>query len=315
LEYISKKELLMNKKIIPIVASTIVISATSLFAFSNKAIAKTGIVYNVETGLIIRDTPSKDAKTLDSLLNGASVEVLGEEGNYYKVKYKDITGYVTKSYLKVDGEVPKTEETKTETKTEEKKEETKTETKTEEKKEETQPETKVENTTATNTTNTTTTGTTTTETKITSSFKAKLLAKANVYVLPLVNTSKLGEIEKGKEVTVISKTGNWCYIQSESISGWIFTSRVEKVDTPVENKEEKKTEEKKEEQKNSNKKMYVAFEYCNVREGATTDSAKVTSANHNAEVEILGKEGEWYKVNVNGKTGYIREDQLSESQT
>lgn len=307
----------MNKKIIPIVASTIVISATSLFAFSNKAIAKTGIVYNVETGLIIRDTPSKDAKTLDSLLNGASVEVLGEEGNYYKVKYKDITGYVTKSYLKVDGEVPKTEETKTETKTEEKKEET-------------QPETKVENTTTTNTTNTTnttttgttTTGTTTTETKTTSSFKAKLLAKANVYVLPLVNTSKLGEIDKDKEVTVISKTGNWCYIQTDTISGWIFTSRVEKVDTPVENKtstEEKKTEEKKEEKKEekttSTKKMYVAFEYCNVREKATTDSAKVTSANHNTEVEILGKEGEWYKVSVDGKTGYIREDQLSESQT
>ena len=309
----------MNKKIIPVVASTLVISATALLTFSNNAIAKTGIVYNVETGLIIRDTPSKDAKTLDSLLNGASVEVLGEEGNYYKVKYKDITGYVTKSYLKVDGEVPNTEETKTETKTEEKKEETKTETKTEEKKEETQPETKVENTTVTNTTNTTTTNTTATETKTTSSFKAKLLAKANVYVLPLVNTSKLGEIDKDKEVTVISKTGNWCYIQTDTISGWIFTSRVEKVDTPVENKEEKKTEEKKEEKKeektSSNKKMYVAFEYCNVRESATTDSAKVTSANHNTEVEILGKEGEWYKVNVNGKTGYIREDQLAESQT
>ena len=312
----------MNKKIIPVVASTLVISATALLTFSNNAIAKTGIVYNVETGLIIRDTPSKDAKTLDSLLNGASVEVLGEEGNYYKVKYKDITGYVTKSYLKVDGEVQKTEETKTETKTEEKKEETKTETKTEEKKEETQPETKAENTTATNTTNTTTTGTTATETKTTSSFKAKLLAKANVYVLPLVNTSKLGEIDKDKEVTVISKTGNWCYVQTDTISGWIFTSRVEKVDTPVENKtstEEKKTEEKKEEKTEekttSNKKMYVAFEYCNVREKATTDSAKVTSANHNTEVEILGKEGEWYKVSVDGKTGYIREDQLSESQT
>jgi probable enterotoxin B len=306
----------MNKKIIPIIASTLVISATSLLTFSNTAIAKTGIVYNVETGLIIRDTPSKDAKTLDSLLNGASVEVLGEEGNYYKVKYQDITGYVTKSYLKVDGEVPKTEETKTEEKKEEEKQ---PETKTEEKKEETKTENKTENTTETkNETNTTPT-TTSTETKTTSSFKAKLLDKAKVYVLPLVNTSKLGEIEKDKEVTVISKTGNWCYIQSESISGWIFTSRVEKVDTPVENKEEKKeekkTEEKKEEQKNSNKKMYVAFEYCNVREGATTDSAKVTSANHNAEVEILGKEGEWNKVNVNGKTGYIREDQLSESQT
>ena len=298
----------MNKKIIPIIASTVVISATALMTFSNTAIAKTGIVYNVETGLLIRDNPSTNAKTLDSLLNGASVEVLGEEGNYYKVKYQDITGYVTKSYLKVDGEVPKTEEKKEEQK--------QPETKTEEKKEEKQPETKVENTTTeTNTTSTTTA----TETKTTSSFKAKLLDKAKVYVLPLVNTSKLGEIEKDKEVTVISKTGNWCYVQSESINGWIFTSRVEKVDTPVEKPAENNNNNNSNNNSNnsstSNKKMYVAFEYCNVREGATTDSAKVTSANHNTEVEILGKEGDWYKVNVNGKTGYIREDQLSESQT
>ena len=300
----------MNKRIIPIIAGTVVISATALMAFSNKAIAKTGIVYNVETGLLIRETPDKNANILDSLLNGAGVEVVGEEGNYYKIKYNGITGYVTKSYVKVDGEVPKTEETKTETKTENKVENTTTETKTENKTEENKT---TENT---NTTNTTTTTTTTTETKITSSFKAKLLDKAKVYVLPLVNTTKLGEIEKDKEVTVISKTGNWCYVQTDAIGGWVFTSRVEKVDTPVENKtEEKKTEEKKEEKTSSNKKMYVAFEYCNVRESATTDSAKVTSATHNTEVEILGKEGDWYKVNVNNKTGYIREDQLSESKT
>ena len=300
----------MNKKIIPIIAGTVVISATALMTFSNTAIAKTGIVYNVETGLLIRDNPSTNANTLDSLLNGASLEVIGEEGNYYKIKYNGITGYVTKSYVKVDGEVPKTEE---------KKEETKTETKTEEKKEEQKSETKTENKVEENKAeNTTTTNTTTTETKTTSSFKAKLLDKAKVYVLPLVNTTKIGEIEKDKEVTVISKTGNWCYVQSKSINGWIFTSRVEKVDTPVEKPAENNNNNNSNNSNNSstsNKKMYVAFEYCNVREGATTDSAKVTSANHNTEVEILGKEGDWYKVNVNGKTGYIREDQLSESQT
>ena len=303
----------MNKRIIPIIAGTVVISATALIAFSNKAIAKTGIVYNVETGLLIRETPAQNANVLDSLLNGASIEVVGEEGNYYKIKYNGLTGYVTKSYVKVDGEVPKTEETKTETKTENKVENTTTETKTENKTEE---NTTTENTNTTSITNTTST-TTTTTTKSTSSFKAKLLDKAKVYVLPLVNTTKIGEIDKDKEVTVISKTGNWCYIQTETISGWIFTSRVEKVDTPVENKtpEANKPEEKKEENTTSSKKMYVAFEYCNVREKATTDSAKVTSAEHNTEVEILGKEGEWYKVNVNGKTGYIREDQLSESKT
>lgn len=302
----------MNKRIIPIIAGTVVISATALMTFSNTAIAKTGIVYNVETGLLIRDNPSTNANTLDSLLNGASLEVIGEEGNYYKIKYNGITGYVTKSYVKVDGEVPKTEE---------KKEETKTETKTEEKKEEQKSETKTENKVEENKAeNTTTTNTTTTETKTTSSFKAKLLDKAKVYVLPLVNTTKIGEIEKDKEVTVISKTGNWCYVQSESINGWIFTSRVEKVDTPVEkpaenNNNNNSNNNNSNNSSTSNKKMYVAFEYCNVREGATTDSAKVTSANHNTEVEILGKEGDWYKVNVNGKIGYIREDQLSESQT
>ena len=87
------------------------------------------------------------------------------------------------------------------------------------------------------------------------------------------------------------------------------------VEKPAENNNNNNSNNNSNNSSTSNKKMYVAFEYCNVREGATTDSAKVTSANHNTEVEILGKEGDWYKVNVNGKTGYIREDQLSESQT
>lgn len=41
-----------------------------------------------------------------------------------------------------------------------------------------------------------------------------------------------------------------------------------------------------------------------IREKASTDSAILTKAYENEEVEIISEEGDWYKVKVNGKTGY-----------
>lgn len=41
-----------------------------------------------------------------------------------------------------------------------------------------------------------------------------------------------------------------------------------------------------------------------IREKASKDSEIITRVYENEEVEILGEEGDWYKVTVNGKTGY-----------
>ena len=45
-----------------------------------------------------------------------------------------------------------------------------------------------------------------------------------------------------------------------------------------------------------------------VREKASTNSEIVTNAYKGDEVEIIETEGEWYKVKVDGKTGYIKSD-------
>lgn len=47
-----------------------------------------------------------------------------------------------------------------------------------------------------------------------------------------------------------------------------------------------------------------------VRENASTSSEIITNVYKNDEVEIIEKEGDWYKVKVEGKTGYVKSDFL-----
>lgn len=48
-----------------------------------------------------------------------------------------------------------------------------------------------------------------------------------------------------------------------------------------------------------------------MRAAAGTDSEKVRVTTYGESVEILGVDGEWYKVSAGGKTGYIRGDYVS----
>lgn len=52
----------------------------------------------------------------------------------------------------------------------------------------------------------------------------------------------------------------------------------------------------------------VSTSAVNIREEANSTSSVVASATKDQEVEILEKNGDWYKVNVDGVTGYIRQD-------
>lgn len=51
-----------------------------------------------------------------------------------------------------------------------------------------------------------------------------LNSKATLYVLPLLNSTKLGELDSGTEVLLISVNGKWAYIQTSSKSGWVNKS-------------------------------------------------------------------------------------------
>ena len=63
------------------------------------AAAKSGTVN--ATSLNVRKEPSADAEKAGSLKNGTKVEILGEEGDWYQIRYNDLTGYAKKEFIAV----------------------------------------------------------------------------------------------------------------------------------------------------------------------------------------------------------------------
>ncbi|NMF21235.1 SH3 domain-containing protein [Clostridium perfringens] len=60
---------------------------------------KTGIV-NVSSSLNVREGASTSSKVIGSLSGNTKVTIVGEEGAFYKIEYKDSHGYVAKEYVK-----------------------------------------------------------------------------------------------------------------------------------------------------------------------------------------------------------------------
>ncbi|MDZ4990653.1 SH3 domain-containing protein [Clostridium perfringens] len=60
---------------------------------------KTGIV-NVSSSLNVREGASTSSKIIGSLSGNTKVTIVGEEGAFYKIEYKDSHGYVAKEYVK-----------------------------------------------------------------------------------------------------------------------------------------------------------------------------------------------------------------------
>ena len=53
---------------------------------------------------------------------------------------------------------------------------------------------------------------------------------SSIYVLPLLNSTVVGTVNSGTQVLVVSITGKWAYIQTDTASGWIFTDNINGVE-------------------------------------------------------------------------------------
>ena len=90
----------MKKKIIFILMYIV------LILLSTKVYGTTGKTLNEVTR--IRKEASTDSEIVALVNNGADVEIISEEGEWYKVKYSTYVGYMRKDMLEVDNQ-PKTE--------------------------------------------------------------------------------------------------------------------------------------------------------------------------------------------------------------
>ena len=270
-----------------ILKSLVIVMILALF-MTGISLAQTGTIKGSDF-LNLRESPSTSSNLVVRMPGDASFEILGEEGDWYRVQYQDYTGYVSKQYVEVQSQTANPD--------------------------------------------------------IAPAANAKGIVNKNsdVYVLPLLNSTKISSISSGTEVLVVSITGKWAYVQTDTTSGWIFTSNVNGIEgqansetnqtenntapesntvenevnnEPVENSEPQdntNTEEPVETSDNSYPKtMYVNVDAVYIRASTTTESEAVASVGLNTPVTVRGEEGDWYRVYVTDGTGYMMKKYLSE---
>lgn len=287
------------------------------------------------TNVRIRKGPSTQTEVIDVLAEGEEVEIVTEEGDWYKVKAKGHTGYVSKSLINVNEESNKPQDTNAE--------ENKTEENTNNSKQNNNNETNIQNNDDKKEV---------VEQNLTKTYKVS--ENATVYFLPVLTSETIGEIKKSETVTLLDNAGLWVYVQSSNIKGWVRIDKLSAengvVDNTVNNQNNDNTNvdntqntenneqntqnnaqndvennqtNKPEENTTTNnqqsnfapKTMYVKGNVINVRSKSNTSSDIVTSVQLNEEVKVVGEENGWYKVEVKGKSGFIRNDLLSDKKT
>ena len=257
----------------------------------------------------MRKEPTTESDIVTLLSQDFEVEILAKEGTWYKVNYKDYTGYVSAEFVKIDENENNETDTQNNENEEPKVENTNTQT------EVTKPEEteKLENNEE--------------EIQISINSTQKINKQSNMYYLPLIHSEVISVIEQNQDVNIIQIAGKWAYVTSINVSGWIKVDNM-KTQSEIVNKEEtaNKPEEKKDEnqettnttttttenaekpkepEENTKKIGYINAENVNFREEADKSSEVIDTLTLNTEVEIIDEQDGWYKVKVNNQTGYV----------
>ena len=266
----------MNKKAkigLIILAFIILTISTKVYATNGKA--------NQET-VRMREEASTESSVVTLISLDEEVEVLSEEGEWYKIKYKTYTGYVRKDMLDVDG--------KTET--------------------------------VQNTNSESTTSSEEIKDKIEIGYTGTIASKLDLKLVPSITSSNINTIEENSKITITDNKSGWVLTSKIKVSeqkNEEVKTEENKEQTVEETKKEENTEKttSKEETKTEEKKKtevtkYVSAETLNMRETANNNAKLINQLKVNTKVTVLETEGTWSKIKVNGKTGYVASKYLSD---
>ena len=275
---------------------------------------------NTDT-LKLRKEASLEASVLELLNQGQELEVIEETGDWVKVKVKGMTGFVHKDYVKIEGQTTNNTQNKVENTANTVVENEISENVI------TEQNTITENTVETSTTinpeeNKVQEPQTTNTNQVTQTVQVReetLKRNSNVFLLPLINANKISNLQKDTKVTILDEVKGWLYVETSQVSGWIRDNSLEQeeqtVQTSTTPEPPKQEENINKETPIDNKTMYINSSSVYIRKGPSTQDEIIDSLILNAQVVVIGEIEDWYKVNVNNKTGYIAKRLLSNSRT
>ena len=224
------------KKVILMVA--IFLAVLIISNVSNAATVKvTGETLNV------RKEASTSSDVIAMLSKDIECELLGEEGDFYKIKYKNYVGYVSKKYSEVIGK--NGDNTLAEGNTNEQNTINNENVSNSENIDNSQSSSvEQENTTDNNQNSSNTVETNSNNENInneaTESYTGteKTLPKnTDIRILPLIYSSVLENSKQDISVLVITEINGWSYIQTDEINGWVRTDRLNGKSTSSKNEQ------------------------------------------------------------------------------
>ena len=255
---------LLNKiKITLLIAFFIII-------FSNiKAFAVTGTITEITVNM--RKEPSTDSKRLMFVTQDYKVEVLEKVGDWYKIKYNGVTGYVYAKYVDVDeskleAKEPEVEETQ---------------------KEEKEP---IQD--------------------VTTDIQAELQIKDNgtLRLIPNITSSVIYTASEPKSIDVIEQFGEWSYVYLDNIYGWARTDNiVEKNSESTNNKDDDKEIEYVERTVAYIKYSSVNLR----KKASTSSTVLAKLKLNNEVIVLEKVDSKWSKIEYDGITGYVSTELLS----
>ncbi|WP_189645038.1 SH3 domain-containing protein [Priestia megaterium] len=119
------------------------------------------------------------------------------------------------------------------------------------------------------------------------------------------NYASIGSVTKGQKLSVVSKSGSWYKINYNGRAGYVSSDYVQASGTttaPTTPPAESTT-------------YIVTASTLNVRSGAGTNYASIGSVTKGQKLSVVSKSGSWYKINYNGRTGYVSSDYVQDSAT
>ena len=260
----------MNKKFTMTLFGTAIlcmISASSVFATTGKV---TG------NSVRIREKASTDSSIVETVSKNTEVEVISEEGDFYKITYESKEGYIHKDYVKVD--LSKEENSNTTSESSENvdnnSENTNNESDNNDKKADEQKDSKIGNT---------------------------LNSDSNLYLMPTLSSSKIDSLKKNTKVKVERTVSNWSYVTYKNKAGWLPNHKLLEINN---NSEEDNKEDSSD--KEINKSAYLSASAANLREGPGTDYKSIGGLKENEVITVLEEKDGWYKVKTSDNLeGYV----------
>ncbi|PEF50493.1 MULTISPECIES: SH3 domain-containing protein [Bacillus cereus group] len=242
---------------------------------SKKQIVQTSGIYTVNvSSLRARTGPSMSHPVVSVMNKGQVVQVVGEVQDWYKIKFNEGFAYINKDYVSR----------------------------------------------GTNSTS-----------SLPESLQTESVQKNGTYIVdaavlrvrtgPANYHPVIGGVLKGQNLQVVDIENGWYKIKYNNRTGYVsgeFMKFVKGAPTQEQTQEQEKQEvvqqpAQEQEKQEPIQNYYVKSSSLNVRSGAGMNYEVIGVVDPNQKVQVIGQQGGWYKINYNGKIGFVGMNYLSKT--